>query len=51
MNAIFTSGFIEATARGDVAAVGEERNAEGGSGSDVVEEPFQHVGPNWVVRR
>ena len=47
MNAILTSGPIEPTARGDVAVVVEERNAETSSGGDVAEEPFQHVGQSW----
>ena len=47
MNAILTSGPIEATARADVAAAVRWRNVERGSGCGVAEEPFQHVGQSW----
>ena len=48
MNVILTTGPIDSTTSGGVADVVEEmENVERGSGGDVAEELFQHVGHCW----
>ena len=47
MNAILSPGPIESHCQRRVAAVVEESNAERGSGGDVADEPFQHLGQSW----